>query len=157
MPKALGLNDSTCGSPLHEDSVSIVHHMIQSPISTQSNSVDDLPEPEVEKPKYGGDEIALMLAAEMHDLEAQVQDYREKAEKAEERALKWHKIMTECSQNHQEAGCQFAQNHWTAAQQEAKYNRVYMAEPEPQIAMIRDILAQFTDEDDLSETEMQPE
>jgi hypothetical protein len=117
------------------------------------------PEPKPQpkpKPKYGGDEVALTLAAEMHQLEAQVQDLREKAEKAEERAMKWEKIRSECSQNHQQESCQFAQSRFSSAQSEAQHHRMYMVHPEKQIAIMHDILAQFTDEDGSSETEAQP-
>lgn len=163
MPKSLGLNFSlgpysTPKFLAHKNSTEFGGQILQSPTESMATDiVEDLPAPEVEKPKYGGDEVALDLAAEMHRLEVQVQELREKAEKADERAMKWDKIRSECSQNNQQKSCQFAQQQYATAQNEAREYRRQMTQPEEQVAIRRDILAQFKDEDDLSETEMQLE
>ena len=132
--------------------------LLGTPVTVGTDIIEYLPAPEVPKPKpkYGGDEVALKLAAEMHNLEAQVQELRENAEKAEERAMKWDKIRSECSQNSQHQSCDFAQSQYSTAQYEAQQFRANMAHPEQQIAIRRDILAQFTDENGLSETEVRP-
>jgi len=145
--------------PPHEDTPHFDQILLHTPGTVYTDIIEDLPTPAVPKPKpkYGGDEVALRLATEMHNLEAHVQDLREKVEKADETATKWDKIRSECSQNNQQKTYQFAQQQYAAAQSEARDYRQRMTYPEEQIAIRRDILAQFKDEDDLSETEVQPE
>jgi hypothetical protein len=113
--------------------------------------------PKVRKPKYGGDKVALNLAAEMQKLEMKVQELRGKAEEAEEQAMKWDKIRSECSQNNQSKSCEFARRQYDKALSEARNYRENMEDPEEQIAIRRDILAQFKDEGDLSEVDIPPE
>jgi hypothetical protein len=122
------------------------HRILQSPTTTHSSIVEDLPALEVEKPRYGGDGVALMLEAEMHKLEGEVQDFRDKAENADRWAMTWDN-----------APRQLAEQRWIMAQNQARWYRAQMEGPEREIAIRRDILAQFKAEDDLSETGMQPE
>jgi hypothetical protein len=101
--------------------LSIVHPKFDDPIHflplvllspTQSMNVELLSPfaaPKALKPKYGGDEIALSLAAQMQVLEAEGEDLRSMADESDEWSMKWDKIGSKCSQNGQPKSCQFAQ------------------------------------------------